>query len=113
MQKVAETTLSRLGLRFDGIYFIAAFGITFALGAIFAFISMIYSTEANGKNSYLLIPLVIVIVIGILLLWCAKSYARKQEQRYDECIEIILNAERRIQVLSKENDDSNPVIKRD
>lgn len=113
MQKVAETSLSKSGLHLDKIYFVAAFGITFALGALFAIISIMSSTEAIGKNISLLIGLFIGFVFGILLLYIARFDLLNPEQRYNACIKIILNAERRIQVLSKEDDDSNPVIKRD
>lgn len=96
MQKVAETWSSlQLGIYLTTIFFIAAVGVTFSVSVILAPPS-VTTSEAIGKYT--------LFVIGIFLLIVAIVFVPKRKQ-HEACRKIILQAERRIQILTKEKEN--------
>ncbi len=98
-QECAEIISSRLGMFINNvIFFLAAVGVSFAVGGISVFLSIRdISLIDLGK-------IVLFIGIGLFLLLITSLFAPKGEQQYEVCNKIILNAEKRIQTLNKEKE---------
>lgn len=104
MQKVAETRSSWLGTYLTPIVlFIAALGISFVAGAVSGALSALL-TIRDISIIDLGIAFFSVFFLGLIFVVIAFWAARKLDPQFETCNEIILNAERRIQTLSKEKE---------